>query len=80
MIMGEILSILSPGSLLSILSQIGLGANTTADTITVPTEVVLWRIAPKNTRSKCLDVTTRTYQSPIPHDTVHENCYMKYRR
>jgi len=60
--MGEILFILSPGSLSSVLSQIGLGANATADTVTVPTEVVLWRIIPKNTLSKCLDVTARTYQ------------------
>lgn len=39
--------------------QIGLGANVTLDTITVPTEVILWRMIPKNTRSRCLDVTAR---------------------
>ncbi|KAF9452253.1 RCC1/BLIP-II [Macrolepiota fuliginosa MF-IS2] len=37
--------------------QIGLGANVTLDTITVPTEVILWRMVPANTRSKCLSVT-----------------------
>lgn len=38
-------------------SQIGLGANVALDTITVPTEVVLWRFVPTNIRSKCLDVS-----------------------
>ena len=71
MIMGEILFILSPGFLSSVLSQIGLGANTTADTVTIPTEVVLWQILPKNTRSKCLDITARTYRLPIPRGIVH---------
>ncbi|KAF8968391.1 regulator of chromosome condensation 1/beta-lactamase-inhibitor protein II [Flammula alnicola] len=37
--------------------QIGLGSNVALDTITVPTEVVLWRFTQNSTRSKCLDVT-----------------------
>jgi hypothetical protein len=36
--------------------QIGLGGNVTLDTITVPTEVVLWRGTPTNTRTRCIDV------------------------
>jgi len=50
----------------------------TMDIITVPTEVILWRIVPNNTRSKCLDVTARTYQPSISHGIVHEaDCYIK---
>ncbi|KAF8162931.1 regulator of chromosome condensation 1/beta-lactamase-inhibitor protein II [Crassisporium funariophilum] len=37
--------------------QIGLGSNVSLDTITVPTEVILWRMVPNKTSSKCLDVT-----------------------
>ncbi|KDR81766.1 hypothetical protein GALMADRAFT_60407 [Galerina marginata CBS 339.88] len=37
--------------------QIGLGSNITLDTITVPTEVILWRLMPKGVQSKCLDIT-----------------------
>lgn len=36
--------------------QIGLGGNVTLDTITVPTEVVLWRGVPSNTRTQCIDL------------------------
>ncbi|KAH9989777.1 regulator of chromosome condensation 1/beta-lactamase-inhibitor protein II [Russula vinacea] len=36
--------------------QIGLGGNVTLDTITVPTEVVLWRGTPTNTRTRCIDL------------------------
>ncbi|KAK7693272.1 hypothetical protein QCA50_002839 [Cerrena zonata] len=36
--------------------QIGLGGNVTLDTITVPTEVVLWKATPQATRSTCLSV------------------------
>jgi len=36
--------------------QIGLGNNVALDTITVPTEVILWRFTPNGTRSKCLSV------------------------
>ncbi|RDX48318.1 RCC1/BLIP-II [Lentinus brumalis] len=36
--------------------QIGLGGNITLDTITVPTEVILWRMTPGGTRTKCLDI------------------------
>ncbi|KXN82566.1 Protein FMP25, mitochondrial [Leucoagaricus sp. SymC.cos] len=39
--------------------QIGLGVNVTLDTITIPTEVILWRMISKTTRSKCLNVTAR---------------------
>lgn len=37
-------------------SQIGLGDNVTLDTITVPTEVILWRMA-QGTQTKCVNVT-----------------------
>ncbi|KIK59718.1 hypothetical protein GYMLUDRAFT_168962 [Collybiopsis luxurians FD-317 M1] len=37
--------------------QIGLGDNVTLDTITVPTEVVLWRMVSSGTQTKCLDVS-----------------------
>jgi hypothetical protein len=47
--------------------QIGLGANVTLETITVPTEVILWRMIPKNTRSKCLNVTAREFRAYITH-------------
>ncbi|KAG2014091.1 hypothetical protein CC2G_010937 [Coprinopsis cinerea AmutBmut pab1-1] len=33
--------------------QIGLGSNVALDTITVPTEVVLWRLTPGNVKSSC---------------------------
>ncbi|KAI0807193.1 RCC1/BLIP-II [Fomes fomentarius] len=36
--------------------QIGLGANVTLDTITVPTEVILWRLTSATTKTKCLDI------------------------
>lgn len=36
--------------------QIGLGGNVTLDTITVPSEIVLWRTVPNTTRSKCLNM------------------------
>jgi len=36
--------------------QIGLGGNVTLDTITVPTEVVLWRGTPSSTRTQCIDL------------------------
>ncbi|KAJ3908556.1 regulator of chromosome condensation 1/beta-lactamase-inhibitor protein II [Lentinula edodes] len=36
--------------------QIGLGDNITLDTITVPTEVILWRMA-QGTQTKCVNVT-----------------------
>jgi len=36
--------------------QIGLGGNVTLDTITVPTEVVLWRGTPNSTRTRCTDL------------------------
>ncbi|KAI0721594.1 RCC1/BLIP-II [Cerioporus squamosus] len=36
--------------------QIGLGGNITLDTITVPTEVILWRMTPGSTRTTCLDI------------------------
>lgn len=32
----------------------------TLNTITVPTEVVLWRMVSQKTRSKCLNVTAST--------------------
>ena len=37
--------------------QVGLGSNVVLDTITVPTEVVLWRMIPSTTQSTCLNVT-----------------------
>lgn len=37
--------------------QVGLGSNVALDTITVPTEVILWRMIPNTTRSKCLNIT-----------------------
>lgn len=36
--------------------QIGLGNNVTLDTITVPTEIVLWKGAPTSSRTKCFDI------------------------
>ncbi|GBE82398.1 regulator of chromosome condensation 1/beta-lactamase-inhibitor protein II [Sparassis latifolia] len=36
--------------------QIGLGSTVTLDTITVPTEVILWRSTPATMRTTCLDV------------------------
>ncbi|KAF9533459.1 regulator of chromosome condensation 1/beta-lactamase-inhibitor protein II [Crepidotus variabilis] len=36
--------------------QLGLGSNVALDTITVPTEVVLWRFVSNSTETKCLDV------------------------
>ncbi|KAH9057653.1 RCC1/BLIP-II [Lactarius vividus] len=36
--------------------QIGLGGNVTLDTITVPTEVVLWRNTPSGTHTRCIDL------------------------
>ena len=36
--------------------QIGLGGNVILDTITVPTEVVLWRGTPSGTRTQCIDL------------------------
>lgn len=40
--------------------QIGLGGNVTLDTITVPTEVILWKATPQSTRSTCLSVAAGT--------------------
>ncbi|PPR04949.1 hypothetical protein CVT24_010407 [Panaeolus cyanescens] len=37
--------------------QIGLGGSVVVDSITVPTEVVLWRLTERGTKTKCLDVT-----------------------
>ncbi|KAE9406370.1 RCC1/BLIP-II [Gymnopus androsaceus JB14] len=37
--------------------QVGLGDNVTLSTITVPTEVILWRMASPRTQMKCLDVS-----------------------
>ncbi|KAF5365615.1 hypothetical protein D9758_003188 [Tetrapyrgos nigripes] len=37
--------------------QIGLGPNVTMDSITVPTEVVLWRSLDSAARTKCVDVS-----------------------
>jgi alpha-tubulin suppressor-like RCC1 family protein len=42
--------------LLNLNRQIGLGGNVTLDTITVPTEVVLWRSTPSGTRTRCIDL------------------------
>ncbi|KAI0797823.1 RCC1/BLIP-II [Abortiporus biennis] len=36
--------------------QIGLGGNVSLDSITVPTEVILWRSTPLATRTTCLDI------------------------
>ncbi|KAI0933928.1 hypothetical protein AcW1_005616 [Taiwanofungus camphoratus] len=36
--------------------QIGLGSQVTLDTITVPTEVILWRSTPGDMRTTCLDI------------------------
>ncbi|KAF6764701.1 regulator of chromosome condensation 1/beta-lactamase-inhibitor protein II [Ephemerocybe angulata] len=36
--------------------QLGLGANVALDTITVPTEVILWRATPNSVESTCTDV------------------------
>ncbi|THU99335.1 RCC1/BLIP-II [Dendrothele bispora CBS 962.96] len=36
--------------------QIGLGPNVTVESITVPTEVILWRSLASGTQTKCLDV------------------------
>ncbi|EIW60539.1 RCC1/BLIP-II [Trametes versicolor FP-101664 SS1] len=36
--------------------QIGLGGNVTLETITVPTEVILWRATPATMRTTCVDV------------------------
>ncbi|KAF5391339.1 hypothetical protein D9757_002046 [Collybiopsis confluens] len=36
--------------------QLGLGDSVTLDTITVPTEVILWRMASSGTQTRCLDV------------------------
>lgn len=36
--------------------QIGLGSQVTLDTITVPTEVILWRNTPSGMRTTCLDI------------------------
>ncbi|THH13845.1 hypothetical protein EW146_g6425 [Bondarzewia mesenterica] len=36
--------------------QIGLGGNVVLDTISVPTEVVLWRSTPGGTMTKCVDM------------------------
>ncbi|KAL0947109.1 hypothetical protein HGRIS_013245 [Hohenbuehelia grisea] len=36
--------------------QIGLGHEVVIDTVTVPTEIILWRRLPGRTRSKCLNV------------------------
>ncbi|KAH9946265.1 RCC1/BLIP-II [Epithele typhae] len=36
--------------------QMGLGGNVTLDTITVPTEVILWRNAPARTKTTCRDI------------------------
>lgn len=52
--------------------QIGLGSNVTLDTITVPTEVILWRMVPTNTRSKCLSVTAGMQ----PFANIHESKYL----
>ncbi|CAL1704214.1 unnamed protein product [Somion occarium] len=37
--------------------QIGLGRNVALDTITVPTEIILWRATPQTMRTTCLDIT-----------------------
>jgi len=37
------------------------------DTITVPTEVILWRFTPSGTRSKCLSVKA----GMIPYNLIH---------
>lgn len=41
--------------------QLGLGANVALDTITIPTEVVLWRAVPNNVHTSCTDVTAGPY-------------------
>lgn len=43
-------------SLFPILRQIGLGENVTLSTITVPTEVVLWRDTSRGTKTTCTDI------------------------
>ncbi|KAF9065313.1 regulator of chromosome condensation 1/beta-lactamase-inhibitor protein II [Rhodocollybia butyracea] len=57
--------------------QIGLGNNVTLDTITVPTEVILWRMTSPGDQTKCLSVSAggdltsftveRTSQSYAPN-------------
>jgi hypothetical protein len=42
--------------LLPIFRQIGLGSNMALDTITVPTEVVLWRSSPRS-KTNCINVS-----------------------
>ena len=42
--------------LLNLNRQIGLGGNVSLDTITIPTEVVLWRGTPSGTRTRCIDL------------------------
>ena len=41
------------------------------DTITVPTEVVLWRMVPNTTRSKCLNVTAGNLFICFPVDRLN---------
>ncbi|KAF8911083.1 RCC1/BLIP-II [Gymnopilus junonius] len=37
--------------------QLGLGSNIILDTITIPTEVILWRFTPETTDTRCLSVS-----------------------
>lgn len=54
-------------------SQIGLGANVTLETITVPTEVILWRSTSGTVKSKCVDIFAGKHRTPefarLPIDT-----------
>jgi alpha-tubulin suppressor-like RCC1 family protein len=49
-------SVTNPHTTIGTDRQIGLGGNVTLDTITVPTEVVLWRGTPSGTRTRCIDL------------------------
>lgn len=57
MSMGKSCPLLNPKHLDNCLRQIGLGNNIVLDTITVPTEVILWRASSPRSGTKCLCIT-----------------------
>lgn len=39
------------------ISQLGLGSNTPIESVTIPTEVILWKFTSRTIKTKCLDVS-----------------------
>lgn len=47
---------------LTLTRQLGLGSNTPMESVTIPTEVILWKFTSPTVKTKCLDVSAGPWQ------------------